>query len=157
MKLNAKDDIEAPIAFVSDLLSDFDLWERAAMRRGAEVERLDSLRHPAPGMLWSVAFPYRSKRRQVEIKLLRLIAGQTTSFQCRSEPANAVVTFDLAEMGPRRTRLVVDLDIKPNTMAARLFIQSLRLAKAKVSKRLGLRLAQLSADIEDRYRSASKP
>jgi hypothetical protein len=45
---------------------------------------------------------------------------------------------------------------KPNTLAARLFIQSLRLARAKLSRRFELRVAQLAADIEDRYRAQIK-
>ncbi|MBC7477273.1 MAG: SRPBCC family protein, partial [Pseudorhodobacter sp.] len=37
MKLVAKYDLEVPAAFVFAQLVDFDGWERAAMRRGADV------------------------------------------------------------------------------------------------------------------------
>ncbi|EKD59823.1 MAG: hypothetical protein ACD_54C01115G0002, partial [uncultured bacterium] len=43
MRFATKQDIEAPIADVFRLLSDFESWERAAMRRGAEVARTDKL------------------------------------------------------------------------------------------------------------------
>lgn len=126
------------------------------MRRGAEVERLDRLRKPGVGMEWKVGFPYRGKRRGIEIKLLALDPEQRMVFDCMAQPAEAILEIDLAEMGPRRTRISVTLEIKPRTLAARLFIQSLRLAKAKVQRRFALRLAQTSADIEDRYRATAK-
>jgi hypothetical protein len=156
MKLTAKEDIEAPVGFVTSVLTDFDMWERAALRRGAEVDRLDTLRKPGAGMEWKVGFDYRGKKRVIELKLLKLVPEETLVFDCMAQPAEAILTIDMAEMGARRTRVVVDLEIKPRTLAARLFLQSMRLAKAKVTRRFALRLAQVGADIEDRYRANAK-
>ena len=55
MKLEAKHDVEAPAAFVFAQLADFEGWERAAMRRGADVTRLDTLRTVGPGMTWTAS------------------------------------------------------------------------------------------------------
>lgn len=154
MKLSAKEDIEAPIGFVTSVLTDFEMWERAAMRRGADVERLDTLRKPGAGMEWKIAFDYRGKKRKIELKLLTLTPDQRLVFDCMGAPAEAILSIDMAEMGPRRTRVVVNLEIKPRTLAARLFLQSLRLAKAKVTRRFALRLSQTCADIEDRYKAS---
>ena len=41
MKLGTSRDVEAPIDFVFGQMSDFKAIERAAMRRGAEVQRVD--------------------------------------------------------------------------------------------------------------------
>jgi succinylglutamate desuccinylase len=156
MKLTTKEDIEAPVAFVSAALTDFEMWERAAMRRGADVERLDRLRQPGPGMQWRVAFDYRGKQRKLEIKVLTLEPEQAVSFHGSSKPAEGVLTIEITEMGPRRTRLVANMEVTPRTLAARLFLQSLKLAKAKVTRRFALRLSQVGADIEDRYRNQAK-
>lgn len=156
MKLTAKEDIEAPIAFVTAFVTDFEAWERAAMRRGADVQRIDSLRTPGPGMEWKVGFAYRGKKRDLNVKLLKLIADQNLSFDCTAKPAIGNLTIDLAEMGPRRTRLVVALEIKPRTLAARLVMQTVKLAKAKLTRRFTLRLSNLAADIEDRYKAQAK-
>ena len=157
MKLTAKEDIEAPIGFVNSVLTDFETWERAAMRRGADVERLDRLHAPGPGMKWRVGADYRGKKRVVEIEILKLLAEQNLTFSFAAKPAEGVLSIDVAEMGPRRTRLVVNMEVKPRTLAARLFLQSLKLAKAKVTRRFALRLSQVGADIEDRYRAQAKP
>lgn len=156
MKLTAKEDIEAPIGFVNSVLTDFETWERAAMRRGADVERLDRLRQPGPGMKWRVGADYRGKKRVIEIEILKLLPEQNLSFNFSAKPAEGILSIDVAEMGPRRTRLVVNMEIKPRTLAARLFLQSLKLAKAKVTRRFALRLSQVGADIEDRYRAQAK-
>ena len=43
MRFTTKQDIEAPLDFVYNTMIDFEAWERSAMRRGAEVERTDTL------------------------------------------------------------------------------------------------------------------
>jgi len=154
MQLTAKEDIEAPVEFVTSVLTDFEMWERAAMRRGADVDRLDTLRKPGAGMEWKIGFDYRGKKRKVDLKLMTLIPDQSLVFDCMAGPAEAILSIEMAEMGPRRTRVVVNLDIKPRTLAARLFLQSMRLAKAKVTRRFALRLSQTGADIEDRYKAS---
>ena len=72
MKLSGRTDVQAPVEFVFDAISDFDFWERAALRRGAEVTRTDKLRQPAPGMSWMIRFGWRG-RRAVRV----LYAGST--------------------------------------------------------------------------------
>lgn len=156
MKLTAHESIEAPVAFVNAYLTDFDFWERSAMRRGAEVERLDHLRQPGAGMEWRIAFLHHDKRRTVELKLLKLEPEHALEFDCMAKPAEAILAIELTEMGPRRTRVSVHLEVKPRTLAARLFLQSIKLAKAKVTRRFTQRLAQTCADIEDRHRQAAK-
>ena len=67
MRFATKQDIESPIADVFRIISDFETWERAAMRRGADVARIDKLRAQAAGMRWSARFSYRSKQRNMEL------------------------------------------------------------------------------------------
>ena len=70
MHLSSRTDIEAPLEFVHAALADFDHWERAGMRRGAEVNRTDKLRSPGVGMSWKVRFQFRGKERVVDIRLV---------------------------------------------------------------------------------------
>ncbi len=71
-------------------LSDFDAWERGAMRRGAEVERTDALARPGPGMAWAATFPYRGKRREIEVRLDDVVApGSAGVFRWQGQPATA--------------------------------------------------------------------
>lgn len=153
MKFATKQDVEAPIAFVFRALADFESWERAAMRRGAEVARTDKLRQPGAGMSWRAHFPFRGKSRQLDARLLTLISPSKLGFSAQSLAIEADATFDLVEMSARRTRLHLSLDTTPRNLTARLFIQSLRLARARIDRKFAFRVAQLVAEIEEKYRA----
>ncbi|MBL4915616.1 SRPBCC family protein [Szabonella alba] len=154
MKFSTREDIEAPLDNVFAALSDFETWERAAMRRGAEVIRTDRMAAPGPGMGWHVEFIYRGKLRKMDIALAEMLPGQRLILDGKAAPADGRLEFDLVEMGPRRTRITVGFEVKPRSLAARLFLQSLKLAKSRVNRRFDLRVARMAADIEDRYRAS---
>lgn len=151
MKLTSKQDIEAPMAFVYQQMTDFESWERAAMRRGAEVSRTDKLREPGPGMAWLARFRYRSRDRKMDIRLDRLDAPSHLVFSVMSKLVDGDVTVDLIELGQKRTRVHVSVDLKPKTLTAKLYVQSLRLARSRVDKNFGQRIAQMTTEIEERF------
>ncbi len=156
MKFVARHDIEAPLEFVQKTLADFEGWERAAMRRGAEVSRTDALRVAGPGMSWLTRFAYRGKERVINVQLLALDAAGHMAFIGSSASVEGDVKIDLLEMAARRTRLHVGVEVKPRTLGARLFLQSLRLARSRVDKSFDARIAMLAADIDARYRVAQR-
>jgi len=57
---------------------------------------------------------------------------------------------DLVALSRARTRLSVGLDVTPRTLAGRLMIQSMKLAKGNLSKRFRLRVADYAMDVEER-------
>lgn len=154
MRFTTKQDIEAPVAFVFKTLSDFDTWERAAMRRGAEVERTDKLTQPAAGMSWKSRFSYRGRPRLLDLQLVTMDAPTQLAFAGQSQAVEGTASVDMMEMSSRRTRIHVVTEVTPRTLAARLFLQSLRLARARVDRKFEQRVAQLAADIEHRFRGA---
>lgn len=151
MQLSSRTDIEAPIEFVYSALTDFEGWERAAMRRGADVSRTDKMRVPGPGMSWSIRFRFRGKDRQLAIKLLSWEPDAKLSFSGIGKLIEGAMSMDLVSLAPKRTRLVVSIEVKPLTIGARLFLQSMKLAKGRIQNKLNKRLGQLAADIEVRY------
>ncbi len=150
MKISGRTDIGAPGEFVFGYLSDFDNWERAALRRGADVTRTDKLKKPGPGMTWHVRFAWKGRERELQIKVVKLDpAGQMTlSFD--GPAIEGTLNAELVSLASKRTRLLAQVEAKPRTLAARLFIQSLKLAKSRVQKRYDTRLDQLARDIEIR-------
>lgn len=154
MKLAAKYDVDAPISFVFDQLVDFDGWERAAMRRGADVIRSDKLRQIGPGATWDANFRYRGKDRAVTIRLDSLAPQTAMGLTAISQLVDGVMGIDLLDLGVARTRFVARLEVKPKTLAARIYVQSLRLARSRVERSFAQKVAQFTAEIEDRYRAA---
>jgi carbon monoxide dehydrogenase subunit G len=157
MKIASRHDIEAPPAFVFQALTDFDSWERSAMRRGAEVTRTDKLTVLGPGLSWLVRFRFRGKDRKLSVKLTGLDAPSRLSFALSGVLFDATCIVDLMELGAKRTRMVVVSEAKPKTLAARLILQSLRLARARVQRRVDKRYGVISLEIEERYRMQMQP
>lgn len=151
MKFTTKEDIEAPVEAVFEMLSEFEMFERSAIRRGAEVQRVDRMTAPGPGMAWDVSFVMRGKKREMAIKLMDYDSPQRMSAQATSPGFNGAFIVDLIALSKNRTRLAVDVDFKPQNLSARLLVQSLRLAKTSLTKRFKLRVAEYAKDLEDRY------
>ena len=152
MNFSTREDIEAPIEFVFDALSDFEGFERAALRRGAEVVRTDRQARIGPGMSWRAQFPLRGKARRVNIALERYERPGLIRFDGMSKSMEGDLTVELLDLSPRRTRMAVKLDLRPMTLTARIMLQSLRLAKAKVSYRFSNGVHEHARAIEGRYR-----
>ncbi|AXQ92750.1 SRPBCC family protein [Cereibacter sphaeroides] len=153
MRLSAKEVVEAPIDFVWGQLSDFTLWERTALRRGVEMQRLDGAPTEGPGMAWLIRFGFQGKPREVDMRLAGAEPGQRLLFEAIGHSMKADLMLDLHEVALRRTRVTVVSEVRPLSMTARVFIQSLRLARGKLQEKYDRRIAGLAADIEDRWKA----
>ncbi|MEH6645145.1 SRPBCC family protein [Sulfitobacter sp.] len=154
MKFSTKEDIEAPIDAVFKMLCDFEMFERAAMRRGAEVQRTDMKSVPGVGMGWQTAFSLRGKRRQVEIEMITFDKPNEMVFECRSQGLISLMTVELVALSRSRTRIMMSFDVKPLNLSARLLVQSLKLAKTSLNKKYKLRVAEFVKSLEERHLSA---
>ena len=149
MKFSTKEDIDAPIDSVFDMTTDFESFERSAMRRGASVRRVDALRTPGVGMEWDAEFAMRGRRRRLEIKLTDYDPEQGVSATAVSPGLLGHFDVELIALSRTRTRMAVELEIKPQNLSARLFVQSLRLAKANLTKRFKMRVAEYAKMMEN--------
>jgi carbon monoxide dehydrogenase subunit G len=148
MKFSAREDIEVPVAGVWAVLTDYEGFERAALRRGAEVQRKDVGGTPT----WAAAFVFRGKRRSMTIRQDRAEAPAVLAFSGESRQVEGTIVIELLELGPRRTRMTITTEVRPLSLAARLFLQSLKLARGRLIKRYQTRVAQLATMIEARAR-----
>ncbi|MFT4150790.1 MAG: SRPBCC family protein [Paracoccaceae bacterium] len=152
MRLSSRQDVAAAADQVFGLLADFPVWERAALRRGAEVTRDDLVSAPGPGMEWRVRFDWRGRRRDAVLRLERMEAPSHLAFSFVSVLFEGTVTVDIFEMAARRSRIHVIAEVKPRTLASRLMLQSLRLTRNKVERRFDSRIGDLAANVESRLK-----
>ena len=151
MKFSTREDIEAPIDYVFDRVTDFENFERRALRQGAQVNR----RQDGPvriGSTWDIAFKFRGRDRKIAAELVKYDRPQELEVDSNSEGLNAVTQVSLVALSATRTRVLVSFDMRAKTLTAKLLLQSLKLAKAKISKRFKSRVQEYGEDIEDRYR-----
>ncbi len=151
MKLTAKTDLEVPAATVFATLIDHSGWEREAVRNGIEVERPAGTPAMGVGAEWRIRGHFRGKARKMLIRIEDLTPDQRLAMGIDSPSIEGATRLEIMVLSPRRSRLRVDLEVKPKTLAARLFINTMRLAKGRVQARFEKGLDKLGARIKDRY------
>lgn len=151
MKLTAKTDLEVPAAAVFATLIDHPSWEREAIRNGVEVERPAGSPMMGVGAEWRIRGHFRGKARQVLVRIEELTPEQRLALGLDSPSVEGTSRLEVMVLSPRRSRLRVELEVKPKTLAARLFINTMRLAKGRVQARFENRLGQLGARIKERF------
>ena len=103
------------------------------------------------GAEWRIRGHFRGKARKVQIRVEELTQDQRIGLGIDSPSVEGTTRLEVMALSARRSRLRVDLEVKPKTLAARLFINTMRLAKGRVQARFETRLGQLGARIKDRY------
>lgn len=154
MKMSAKEDIEAPIEFVYQQITDFQAFERRAMRRGADVLRVDDLKTDGPGMAWDVTFMLRGKQREVQIQLARLDPPNGLTMASRSLSMGGQMVVDLVALSRNRTRMSLEIELAPKNLTARLLVQSMKLARKSLTRRLRKRVSEYAVELQDRFNRA---
>lgn len=151
MKFSTQEDIEAPIDAVFEMLCAFEGYERAAMRRGADIQRLDSLDAPGLGMSWAAKFPMRGKSREIELEIVQFNPHNDMRFDMRSKGLAGIIQFELIALSRNRTRMIFGVEIRPQTLPARLLVQSLKLTKSSLNRQFQERVADYVQSMEERH------
>ncbi len=155
MQFSAREDIEAPIHSVFDMVADFERFERLAMRRGIDVRRISGGAVPASGMTWETEFKLRGKPRQMSVVMTDCEHPSQMRFEATSKGMTGVTVVDFLALSQRRTRLSVDLSLSAKSLPARLLLQSMKLGQARFRKRFQMRLGEFASELEQRYRHGS--
>lgn len=150
MEFKSKEDLEAPIEKVFDLMADFDRHERSALRRGIEITRKDPNGAPGVGTTWEAQFKFRGKKRKADIRVVEFERPTQITVEAQIQGLGSRVEFSLVALSQSRTRLAMVAELKPSTLSARLLVQSFKLARGNISKRIDARMANVARDMEDR-------
>jgi hypothetical protein len=102
-------------------------------------------------MVWDASFDMRGKLRQVEMTLVRFEPPAVMRFEAVSKALVGDLLVELVALSRARTRLALTGELKPQTLSARLMVQSLKLTRGNVSKRFEMRVASYAKDLEDKY------
>lgn len=150
MNFTIHEDIEAPIEDVHKVISDYDSIERTALRRGIEAARLDPDAPVGVGTEWDIKFGFRGKPRGASMKIVALDAPNSMSFESETEGLNVPLSIELVALSRTHTRMTTKVDLLPTNLTAKLLVQSIRLAKGTMEKKLQARMSQIGRGIEER-------
>jgi len=150
MQVTATEDIAASIEHVFAELTDYQVLERQALRRGIDVRR--TFKGPAPqiGEGWNAKFRFRGKEREALILLDGMEAPHALSFSGTSGGLNTRTQIELVPLSPTRTRVNVVFKMVPQSLWARLLVQSFKMARSTINTRFKKRMAGYARDIESK-------
>ncbi|WP_417259688.1 SRPBCC family protein [Celeribacter sp.] len=151
MKFSTHKDIDAPAEYVFERISNFEALERQAMRRGIEVARKDPAQSRGVGAGWTMKVPFRGKTRDLEADVVAFSAPSGLAVNAKSDGLDMVLVVDLVALSPKRTRLAMTFDVKPQTLSARILVQSIKFAKGTLDRRYERKIGQFCSTIREDY------
>ncbi len=149
MDFTASVRMSAPRAAVFDALTEFDRLEARAAEQGIAVTRTAA---PAGlvGTGWTARFAMRGKEREAQVTLVEVSRPERLHFTARTGGLETGTVIALADAEDGGTLLEVHAEMQPRTLSARLIVQSLRLARAKMTARFEARVAGYARDLDAR-------
>ena len=156
MKFENIEDLDIPIDAAFEMLSEFSFFERMAMRRGAEVLRRDAEQPSGLGAAWDLTVPWRGKSVKMQLDVVRFEKPEALGFQAEAPAIRAQMDIELVALSNHKTRLQLKTDISAKTLTGRLLLQSMKLTRGKIEKRLSARISEQSRNLEERYRETYK-
>lgn len=140
MNFTTHQDIDAPIDYVFRRVSNFDAYERQALRQGAQVTRVDGQGPVGVGATWDVAFTYRNKDRKLRATVIEIDGPTTLAVETLATGLASVTRVTLVALSTQTTRINVTIDLTAKSLSARLLLQSLKLAKSNLNRRFAKRI-----------------
>ncbi|GAA6181455.1 MULTISPECIES: SRPBCC family protein [unclassified Shimia] len=151
MELTGREDIDVPIEQAFEMLTDVEVYERSALRRGAEVTRLDNLPRVGVGAKWDIGFIFRGKERDVRLEIKGFDSPNEIDMEAKLQGLETDIKIELVALSRKKTRIQFWSGMRAKSLSARLLLQSLKLAKSSLNSRIEKRMVNLRKDLEDRY------
>ena len=150
MRFSTREDIAAPAGFVFATITDVAELERRAGALGVQAQR--AFDGPlAVGATWHITAKVRGKHRQITATVIRLTPDEDVTVESRFEGLNTVTQVDIVPLNPKTTRLIVKIDLLPQSTRARLLVQSMRLVKPRLNRQFKTRVLHYAEDIALSY------
>jgi hypothetical protein len=146
MRFEASSDIDAPPPDVHAVLSDPDWVRDMATARGITATQGDD-GTSAPRARWAVTY---GAGRRADLRVTESRPPTLLRLEGLFEGLDVTLSILLAATSPDCTGLTVSAAISPRTLAGRLLMPPLRLARAQIDRRFGLEVAAIADDIARR-------
>lgn len=146
MKFVVKEDVALPQQVLFDLMADFQMFERVAIRRGVEITRSGSMAS-SDGLKWDCTFEFRGRDRMACVHLDEFSAPEKLAFFITNPALDNRVEITVSALSKKQSRFQVSTVLEPKTLTSRLLIQSMKLARSKYNKRFQKRVAEVANEL----------
>ena len=151
MKFKETLDVNAPAEFTFSELADYETVERFAIQRGVALRRTDRLEGPRAGMAWVADWEFGGRERRTRISMTRYEPPEQIVIETETSGVAGRVQIDVVALSPKVSRVVIATELTPVTFGAKVLMQPIKLARGRIEKRVGERIGDLAARIEQRW------
>lgn len=152
MIFETREELDVPRDFAFSRFADFTRYEDAARSYGADIRRVNGFARIAEGVSWRGSVVVRGKTRGVEATVTRLQRPEHARMDTSVGGMAVGVDLFFEEIGPDRTLVRVCAQLKATTLAARLILQTVKLARKKIQDKIDSRVVALANQYEAEYR-----
>lgn len=139
MKFSTRIDKDVTAEQMFDALADFDRIERILMRRGVSVSRIDNISDAARA--WDLGFDWRGQRRALRLVLVQFDRPERLALTGQSTPFDLRIDLSVVALAVQRARLIFEIEVKPRNMRARLALQTAKLGKTQIDRKIANKVA----------------
>lgn len=154
MDFSLSKEINAPVAFVFQAVTEFEQFEAAAIGRGVKVQRRSAPSDTAPGPIWDIQFAFHGKALDLTLEVTEQTAPDLLAASIVAKSFKGRATCQLTECAPEQTRMTLRFLFEGQTLSGRLFLKALDVTKPAMEQKIATRMADFAQKTEIDYRSA---
>lgn len=136
--------------------TDFSGFEEDARGRGAILNRVGNWTQTVQGVEWRGEVTVRGKSRPITAKVTQLVPQELCMVDSRIGGMNCHQEIIFVPLSTTVTRVALMLDLSADTLTARLFLQTMKLARGRVLQKLQGVLARQGNAVEAAYRRQNR-
>ncbi|SDE29409.1 hypothetical protein SAMN05421538_105175 [Paracoccus isoporae] len=140
MKFSTRVDKAISAEQLFDSVANFDRLERMLMRRGVVVSRVNNI-SSGTARAWDLAFDWRGQQRELRMLLVQYDRPEKLAYTGQSQSFEIRLDMSVVALARQKSRLIFELEVKPRNMRARLALQTAKLGKAQIDRRVADRVA----------------
>jgi len=152
MKFETIEDIDAPQDFTFACFTDFIRYEILARNYGADLRRVGGFTEISEGATWRGSIPVQGRTRGVEAEVSRYSPSEYARIDSAVGGMNVVFEMRFEALADEKTKLIAVAELQAKTLAARLVIQSAKLARKRVQAKITSKIVALANEYEDAWR-----
>ncbi len=152
MKFETIEEVSAPQDFTFARFTNYIRYEDMARNFGADIRRVGGFTDVSEGATWRGSMAIQGRTRGVEAVVVAYDPSDYARVDTTVGGMSVVFEMRFEALDGEKTRLVSTAELKAKTLAARLIIQSAKLARKRLQAKISSKIVALANEYEDEYR-----
>jgi len=151
MELSYNSKIYVPQAYAYKCATDFDLFESEGFGKLSKFEPRSEIRAPEIGARWRTSAEFQGRPRNFSLQLLELDGPGKLVLGNKSEKYDIEAHFNFDEVGAEETDFSFRLVAKAQSITAKLILQTIQLARARIESSMRADFEAMAMRMEDTF------